>query len=226
GSLEPWVIALCGFGISLGASIVLFEYVEKPAKSLLKRVRLRSFEKSVSQSETSRIRIIIGMALLLIFVPIGVLHSFIPPSSPPNELQQVIDRAEPETRDIDFGSQMRMLGCEVVRRPKKLELRIVWLKRIHLPHRRIVILLDEKSKQIGRGIHNQELIQNSEQGEIFLDRVYVPYDRLHDVKEVAIYFREKKKMPLQVRGGNRRLKNRALLLIGEKRLQELSQPIE
>ena len=223
GVLAGWQLAILSFLVALGSSIVLYELVEMPMKRLLHA--WYSSRSSVNQINSQAKRRFVVLKCLFgiaaIAIPLTFLANNVVQYERSDVVKRVIHNSDEQIRDINFGSHIKLLGLETRLTPKKLEIRFAWFKKIEFNARRLVTVIDDKGKMIGRGQHNQAAIKESVPGESFDDRVFVALDAIKPGSEVIVSFRLSDNSNLPVDRGRIRQRNQALLLLTYDELQNL-----
>ena len=217
GLLTSWQLAGLSLLISLGLAIILYELIEMPMKSWLTGiVRSRTVKRMTWRS---RLRVII--ALLMTILPLYTLAQHVVNYKQPAEVKKIVAGSKPGLRNQTFGSHITLLGAQVQRKTKKLEIRLAWFKKINSDLRRFVIVINKKGKHIGKGQHNQAKIENSSPGESFSDIAYVSLEAITPGSEIVVMFRSKTTNGIKVSGGERRLNDRSIVLFKYKDLAGL-----
>ena len=222
GPLTGWYVAGLAFLFSVGLSVLLFEFVELPAKQWL----LHLYDGSRPESDQSRSPIgnrrLMAAALLTIAPPICLAFA-IPQDSRTQEIENVIAGSIPTCRQVTFSGKAMLLGCSVEAQPEKqrIEMKLAWVKQVPFEHRRLVFVLNSEGKQIARGMHSQLPFENAETGAEFIDKVFLPNERLENGSQVIVCFRLKGKPPIKASSGNRRDYDQSLILLDRDRLKQL-----
>ena len=237
GKLEGYEIALLAFGLAVAMSILLFELVEMPAKNFLRRL---FYGRPKASSKLAFLPYsLIGKLVLAGMLLIGcsfVLKINATDLQRNRETNRVFQISDPKTRFVEFGSQFRLQGCNVVKEEKRLKLQMVWVKRIEakrmnfeFPYvsqkptrfRRLVFVLDKNGKQIARGMHNQKPFTSAMVGKEFQDEVLIPYSKLRNAAYVVVCFREKGYPGLIANRGERLQRGKQLVLLNQQDIKKL-----
>ncbi len=228
GGLTGWAIASCCYAIAIGLSILLYELIEMPVKQTL-LAAYRDGWRSLGRGYLSGSRrSVSGWTLLgaavLVSVPITLLTGNTPNPSPTAQILRIVDSGNPALRNVDFGSSIRLLGCQAVQTEDgAVELNLVWTKRVNMTRDRLVLLLDANGKRIGRGSDSAGSFANAENGVPFKDSVRLPLGRLRQAESVILIFRGKGRgqSNLIVDNGPRIRRRRELILLTNPEIRQL-----
>ncbi len=220
GTLSPIAIASLCFVVSLGAAILLHEWIERPIQSALLSWYRQNSDRDLRSHSHKSLLTKTFLATAMFGLPFWFLTNFAIAYKRPPEINAIVRNSAAELRNIEFGGQMRLLGVDFVKKRKRLEIRFAWLKRTVMEHRRLVQIVDNDGKQIARGQHNQDAVGQALPGQSFVDVAYVRLDQMQDDREVVVRFRDKVRPSLFINKGRRRMGNRVLVLLNAKELSK------
>lgn len=229
GQLSDWQIAALAFAISLGLSVLLHQLIELPAKGWLTGRYNKTSEPAtritsrMNRSLKTFAWLRIACAAAIAASSCLLLARAVPENSRTPQIAEIIQYSEPACRNVSFGGKVTLLGCMIESQADKqrIQVKLAWVKQFPLQHRRLVFVINEHGKQVARGMHSQAPFENAELGMEFVDKIFLPIDRLKQGHEVIICFRIKGEPPIRALSGNRRSYNQQLILLDPLRLAEM-----
>ena len=233
GELSSFQIAGLALLCCIAASMLLYHWVEMPAKFGLHRLFLKKRSPAEQNCKrrwipavASNLLIKTTLAGVIMATSASALSHFAVKQSPSAESEKLLENSAASERFVDFGDEYRLQSYSFAPDKDRLKIDLAWIKRTDADYRRIVLLLDSTDKEVARGRHNQKRFKEAEVGREFIDTVYVSMENLAKSDSIVVCFRKKGLPVLFADRGDRKNRGRSLVLLDNKQIAEVKQQIK
>jgi peptidoglycan/LPS O-acetylase OafA/YrhL len=218
--IPGWALALCCLTIALCVASLLYKMIELPAKAALLEIHDGAGWKSllgVPESATRFIRQPAGIAIVTTMIcAIGFLNQVYQPVVYSPEVQNILEVADSNCRNVDFGKIVRLIGFSMEENPDGIQLNLAWQKLGDVDRPRCVQVCDANGKPILRLHHGVEALSAAKRGEIVVDKVQLNRQQLINGAEIGVGFYSKERGVAAVRTRPRTASNWRYTLLSKR----------
>ena len=230
-----WIAAAI-ISISICLSILLYKFVEDPARSAIIHLSQRCWKECFVEFWQPLKNYLPTAAcwawIMVLITTIYAMHSIYQPVAITPAMQIVIDQTDGDLQNASFGGCLRLMGCQSKATDGGIEVTMVWQARRPIVHSRFMHVVDANDDVLFQLGAESKLYQQAELGKPFVEVVTIPAEWGLESTRIGVGFYCEQINPetgkqmemLSVDRGPVSLEGFRLDVVGAGRMQSLRKP--